>query len=68
MLQVLLIRICFNKECAICRLNPLFQLNFELPKILSITLTDKQVDIPISKNQVLQILYLKHCVYNNETT
>ena len=28
----------------------------------------EQVDIPISKNQVLQILYLKHCVYNNETT
>ena len=28
----------------------------------------KQVDILISKNQPLQILYLKHCVYNNETT
>ena len=28
----------------------------------------EQVDIPISKNQALQILYLKHCVYNNETT
>ena len=26
-------------------------------------LTLKQVDILISKNQVLQILYLKHCVY-----
>ena len=24
----------------------------------------KQVDIVISKNQVLQISYLKHCVYN----
>ena len=24
---------------------------------------EKQVDILISKNQVLQILYLKHCVY-----
>ena len=30
---------------------------------------EKQVDILISKNQALQILfYLKHCVYNNETT
>ena len=28
----------------------------------------KQVDILISKNQALQMLYLKHCVYNNETT
>ena len=28
----------------------------------------KQIDILISKNQALQILYLKHCVYNNETT
>ena len=28
----------------------------------------KQVDILISKNQALQILYLKHGVYNNETT
>ena len=27
----------------------------------------KQVDILISKNQALQILHLKHCVYNNET-
>ena len=30
--------------------------------------SSKQVDILISKNQALQILYLKHCVYNNETT
>ena len=28
----------------------------------------KQVDILLSKKQALQILYLKHCVYNNETT
>ena len=27
----------------------------------------KQVDILISKNQALQILYLKHCVYNETT-
>ena len=25
--------------------------------------TEKQVDILISKNQALQVLYLKHCVY-----
>ena len=28
-----------------------------------VTLNEKQVDILISKNQALQILYLKHCVY-----
>ena len=27
----------------------------------------EQVDILISKNQALQILYLKHCVYNETT-
>ena len=32
------------------------------------TLFPEQVDILISKYQALQILYLKHCVYNNEIT
>ena len=27
----------------------------------------QQVDILISKNQALQVLYLKHCVYNETT-
>ena len=31
--------------------------------ICDIKVTVKQVDILISKNQALQILYLKHCVY-----
>ena len=29
----------------------------------SLRVFQKQVDILISKNQVLQILYIKHCVY-----
>ena len=41
----------------------------EIAKYVRIAiLNQKQVDILISKNQALQILYLKHCVYNNETT
>ena len=31
--------------------------------LMETALTLKQVDILISKNQTLQILYLKHCVY-----
>ena len=37
-------------------------------QILRVYIHCKQVDILISKNQALQIVYLKHCVYNNETT
>ena len=37
--------------------------NIERPMFMVTKIEVKQVDILISKNQALQILYLKHCIY-----
>ena len=52
---------CLSKSLPILQL-PVFR---EIATILKIQF--KQVDILISKNQALQILYLKHYVYNEIT-